>query len=415
MGEEDTKQTKKEEKGGKKDWLDKLCAYDLFAFSPIPRFNKMSGAYGTRIGLFFTISILVIFGLYVSATLARFLDDNISISIESFKADNRNFQPMVNFYFDIPSICNQRFFTVSVQHRESAPGQKTNKTDLKTMCQNSSGRMFVPITNISEAMLIGNCKIEECNYVRLKVFPCDNLTTTMPTKCATPQEINDVVDNNYLTLYLNGTLRGYPTLLSFELSLKDAMSFRKILTFHVSKITTNPNYVRHFEPFSVHELTLADESFSIDRMPRLPTGDSEYGKIDFQLSGTYVKENRNPETLADLMGSWAAFWGALTTILMIVLHKVNTELFYHDYPKWDGWNARFEFVGKEEDEEKKKDGATLGEDGGGDLQLTGVVTDPNASVPPELSGGGRRGSAEFIYPPTFIPEQNEQSPPDGQK
>lgn len=250
--------------------------------------------------------------------------------------------------------------------------------------------------------LQGNCRTGRCEYVRVKVYPCVNGTTAVaatpslsgiggsvsstaltaatpfagasnglptnvtaasttvstttnpplavPLQCAPVDEINSIVDNNYLvlTLYTKTTSGdGNSATTTFtesstELSLKDALSFRQRFPFETRRVVKWPNYL---SSFSVELQTLLQPVapvFAIDRLPRLRTGsDAEYCKLDFELSGTAIIEERHYSTSMDVLGEVWSFRGGITGLFGLFLLRWAKRQFYRTYPNWQGFDENF--------------------------------------------------------------------------
>ena len=119
-----------------------------------------------------------------------------------------------------------------------------------------------------------------------------------------------------------------------ELSLKDALSFRQRFPFDVYAVQRRPNYLTAWVTVITTTLQLSTTYFAIDRLPRVTGSNTEYCKVDFQLSGAQYLEDHIVATSMDTMGEIAAFFGAISGVVALLMTAYNEESFYKKFPAW---------------------------------------------------------------------------------
>lgn len=316
---------------------------ELFAIQPAPRFERRA-RYGTTFGVLVSIVVLGIGIAYAAFSINRLVFSQKASIVRQIAKGSPSFH-MDPFALTLPRINDPAFFTVAVEFRVQAPGKRANRTTLNLVAESldtlSYGyRGFTK--NLTEQFLDGDCRLGECAYIRVKVYPCQNGTSAVP--CATASAIDDIVNGNYLLLNIRGqdSTDGTDVDRSFELSLKDGLSFRQRFLFDVMQHTDRPNYLTTWVKFRITTLQTDSPLFSIDRLPRLKTGpDTEYCKIDFSLSGYKITQEKHFTTSLDCIGEIAAFFGAIAGVAAIVMTAYNEKAFYGKYPAWTNFDGKF--------------------------------------------------------------------------
>lgn len=316
--------------------LEDFRSFDLYGIQPVPRFGtkKLIGSV-PGLGLsFVTIGIVVSYAVMVITRLVS--GDQVSIALHQIRDPALSRVQVMPFEVTLPHLGDPSYFTVLLQHRTAEPGQRSAKIPIPYSFDNDTMKADVASFGIA-----GDCTVARCEYVRTKIYPCDNTTSTVP--CATMDAINDIINRNYMLLTMQTqSVEGEPTPKTIELSLKDALSFRQRFRFNVHDLRISPNYLNVWTTTAMRTLQAVAPVFSIDRLPRLTVGeDAEFCKVDLLLSGTLVKEERTYNTSLDIIGEIAAFFGAVSGFFAIFMTKWNSRNFYNEHPKWQGFDAEF--------------------------------------------------------------------------
>jgi hypothetical protein len=360
--------------------------YELFAFRPSP---QMKGQYyGSAIGIVASLVVLVIIIAYIVITFQRFLEGNITVVIKTDKTSMR--VPAVPFSLSLPHLNNQSYFSLSVQHRTvgvfgRGVSSRVN-VPLQTTVDPDTGIPLVYANVSNVPPMYGNCQTEACAYVRIKVLPCSN--DTIPPDgsitCAPFDEINAIVNSNYMRMSLDLREEGEELTRLLDVSLKTAFSFRRQLQFDVLYTANRPDYLRTYKSVKFWEPQLSNDVFTIDRIPRLTSGpDTEMCKIDLEMTGVIVAKQNKPQTSLDLIGQWAAFYGAIFGTVSFFVIRYNMSSFYSECPGWDNFDEEFK--------RRRKDGGD-GEDGR-DMTVNLDADDNRAYYDVGGGGGGGRGAS----------------------
>jgi hypothetical protein len=178
--------------------------------------------------------------------------------------------------------------------------------------------------------------------VHLHLLPCENSTTPSVPVCQPLERISAVLDANYLSLIVSTQVEGAPNPKYNLLSLKSALSTKQVLPFVVYETTIYPNLLTSWTKTVFTELQLQPPISSIDRLPRLVSGsDREFVKIDFQLTGVFIRETRSQRTVFDFIGLIAAFASAIYGFAHKFMWRYNKYRFYKKYPMWDKFPDNF--------------------------------------------------------------------------
>jgi hypothetical protein len=321
---------------------ERVKEHELFAITPAPRFERRA-RYGTTPGLVVSLIVLGIGLAYAVFSVTRLVTNTRASILRTTTATDWAF-PMDPFSLALPHINDPSYFTSNVELRRQAPGGRANRTTLR-LVRPSENELTYGIAAydalLAQQLLAGDCRVGVCSYIRVKVYPCQNETSTVP--CQPKTVIDDVINSNYLLLNVHGKTPEFEDVgSSYELSLKDALSFRQRFMFDIHQERIYPNYLNTWGKV-VHD-TLQPEApiFSIDRLPRLTTGsDTEYCKLDFSLSGVFIRQRRTFTTSLDCLGEIAAFFGAIMGIAALLMTAWNERVFYTKYPHWTAFDGKF--------------------------------------------------------------------------
>jgi hypothetical protein len=320
---------------------EKLKEFELFAIQPAPQFEGR-GRYGTPVGLIVTLIVVGITIAYSVFTISRLVLNQRASLVRTTAPDSPPF-PMEPFSLELPWLNDRSYFRVLVEHRQQAPGQSADKQALK-LVQASVNDLSYGVhpynTELPEQWIYGDCRVVRCEYIRVKVYPCQNGTGIA---CQNADTINNIVNNNYLLLTLYGkTPEGDPNKRTYELSLKNGLSWRQRFLYDTNTEKYYPNYLSSWSKDVIDTLQLQTPIFSIDRLPRPTEGeDTEYCKMDFGLSGSAILQRRYFQTSLDTIGEIAAFFAALTGIAALFVTSYNEKVFYTKYPSWTNFDRYF--------------------------------------------------------------------------
>jgi hypothetical protein len=343
-------------------WMKKL---DIFRFEPKPRFLRRDQA-SVR-GFIGTAVTLLIVGAYIINTSIRFIGGQPSVSMAQVSTSNDPVQlPPLAITFrvndeksGVPSkvFYDPSYFTyymaetdVFAQDSQQRvvrviPPTRCNFTDYVGWLGTNA---FCP----SRAPVIaGRYQSPSYTFFRIDVSLCSNATppydqaTGQPIVCAPMTEILTVVANGRFNTMLYTVPQGDVLLGGWDapMYLIDPSQWSLYEgQYQKNFITVEPDMLRTFSEQNYEYLTLFSEKF----FQRPPTTSAAINgtyalTLWFRLSGAESHETRQVQTLLDLVGSWAAFFGAVSGALGIYFLAYNTEKFYKLNPHWDDFDTDF--------------------------------------------------------------------------
>uniref|UniRef100_A0A7S1M2U9 Uncharacterized protein n=1 Tax=Neobodo designis TaxID=312471 RepID=A0A7S1M2U9_NEODS len=395
---------------------EKVKESELFAIVPAPRFERRA-RYGTTLGLIMSIVLVICGGGYAIWSIIRLLTAE-NPTITRVTTPQAPPFPMDPFSLSLPRITDRSYFDALVEFRRQAPGERSEKTTLNLIeSADGSTLTYSGAGDTDLIVLEGDCRVQRCGYMRVKIYPCQNGTTQTRSgqnvTCKPMEDITAIINSNYMLLVLHSkTQDGEPITRSFELSLKDALSFRQRFPFDVVYTKKYANLLTSFRTQKTRTLAMEAPWFAIDRLPRLKTGeDTEYCKLDFMLTGVEITERRRFPTSLDVIGQIGAFFGALMGVAAFIAVTYNEKKFYSKYPKWTAFDGNFQPMPIPESESSAS-GSGSDAEGGADARKkqpmspangTGDSAGPDTQARPrpwkkesqksDASGGGKKKEA----------------------
>ena len=342
-------------------WMKKI---DIFRFEPKPRFirrdqSSIRGFIGTAV-------TLLIVGAYIANTSVRFIGGQPSISMAqvstsndpmdlpplgvTFRINDANGVPATVFYD--PSYFTYYMAETDVFLQDSLP--RNVRVIPPTRCDFSQyvgwlgKNAFCPSRTPSIA---GRYQSPSYTFFRIDVALCSNSTppynqtTGEPIVCAPLDQILATVGNGRFNTMLynppqeNVVLGGWDAPLYLVnpnvWSLYEGQ-------YQKNFINVEPDLLRSFSEKQYTFLTLFSEKYFQRVQSTSAAINGTYVlTLWFRLSGEESHETRQVQTLLDLVGSWAAFFGAVSGALGIYFLAYNTEKFYKTNPHWDDFDTDF--------------------------------------------------------------------------
>jgi hypothetical protein len=210
------------------------------------------------------------------------------------------------------------------------------------------GNAFCPSRGPSIA---GRYQSPSYTFFRIDVALCSNSTppydpgTGLPVVCAPQEDIYRVVGNGRFNVMLYNPPQGDVILGGWDapLYLIDPSQWSLYEgQYQKNFVVVQPDLLRSFAEANYQYLTLFSEK-SFQRQPVTSAAiNGTYAlTLFFRLSGSESTETRQVQTLLDLIGTWAAFFGAVSGALGIYFLAYNTEKFYKLNPHWDDFDTDF--------------------------------------------------------------------------
>jgi hypothetical protein len=341
-----------------------LKQFDLFAFTPAPRFYKekqvsVRGLIGSAVAL------LLLFA-YLGVSLERFLNGAPSVSQVQqppdavptdfvpigvvFRVNNAELVPKIVFY-------NESYFKMvasitAVTEQDRYP-RAVIQVPMKP-CDISSWAGWLGATAMCPQTLLrvqGRYQSNNYTFSRVDIIACDPSAPYASSdgsgrivQCAPASEINQLMTNgrfNLLQLF-DAKMPGIPP--SWEAHMYLVNPFMWSLyeqSYAIRTITVNAEYLRTWTDKAYSTMEMLSEKF-LSRAPAMTAHGGRYVLTIFMRLGSFnVEESQQMQTSMDLAGQLWAFFGLILTVFGLYFMSYNEKKFFEDNPGWDEIDSQF--------------------------------------------------------------------------
>jgi len=336
---------------------------DLFSFTPLPRFQGRETV--SSRGVLGTFLLFVTMIVYISMTSQRFLSMTPSVSMNQSPTSAEPVQFLesgitfrINDAFNVP---RQFFFNASyfqyymavtnVFQQDMEPREITPIEVVPCNLQWAGllgSNSYCPETT---PMLLGRYQSESYTFFRIDVvmcspaFPFYNQTTGEVIPCEDMTTIMDTLARGRFNFLVNRP----PTISEDPSQVWDASfyvidpsvwsqyegSYTKVF------VSRSPDYFSTFSSTESTHLIQVNEKYLQRPTATSPIGGQYVLTLYARLSGLETHQVETLQTSLDLIGSWAAFYGAVFGGLALYFSAFNEDKFYNMHPKWDNFDVNF--------------------------------------------------------------------------
>ena len=324
--------------------MDCLAKADYFAFNGRPR--HVVGSQSSVFGVVGTFLLLLAVGGYVATSTYAFFTNPPQTSMAQHPTQSQR-HAMVPTCISLPKITDARYFAYRLQLvRLDARGRTVLpnvELNLTTRVDNASDTVCID-TSDPRAFLRSTCDPGDCAYLKFKLWTCGCPDAANPERdrvdCASLDDIDRVLDVNYVNVV-------YQTALGRNVLHAAPKLFASVLytsAFALNETRVNPDLVRQFRTEERSELVHNRDSYAVqyffDAAPF-----KEILEVRMIMSAHTLLTSENRMTSLDLIGSWGAFFGVISSTLALVFTAHNEKRFFERNPKWTQIDGDFAVAG----------------------------------------------------------------------
>ena len=341
----------------------KLKRFDLFAFTPSPRFEHEKQV--SLRGLIGSVLVLAAVIGYGVVAAERFFHAKPSVSqvqqqpddepidfVESaivFRKNDQNLVPTE--FFRNESFFRVRAFVVHVTEQDRAL-RDIEEVDMRP-CDVSSWagwlgeKAFCPARPLR---VRGRYQSPSYTFSRFDIIACsdDHPYTSADgsgsvVKCADPAAIDSVIANGRFNLLQRfGAAPGRKASWEAHMYLVNPTQWTLYeQSYAVRRINLNADFFRTWATSVHHTMEMISEK----RMMQLRTPHAAGGNyvltLFIRLGSFNVVEDQQMQTSMDLLGQLWAFFGLVLSVLALYFLRFNERRFYDQNPGWDGVDSQF--------------------------------------------------------------------------
>ncbi|CUE58088.1 transmembrane protein, putative [Bodo saltans] len=351
-----------------------LKQFDLFAFTPAPRFFKEKQV--SLRGLIGSVVALVLLFAYMGVSLERFLSGAPSVSQvqQPPDADPTDFVPIgvvfrINDAQLVPKIVfyNESYFkmvaSITIVTEQDRYPRTVIQVPMKP-CDISSWAGWLGATAMCpETPLQVQGRYQSNNYTfgRVDIVACDPAAPYTSddgsgriVQCAPTSDINQLISDgrfNLLQLF-DAKMPGVPPSWEAHMYLiNPSMWSLYEQSYAIRLISVNAEYLRTWIDKTYTTMEMVTEKF-FSRAPAMTSSGGRYMLTIYMRLGSFnVEESQQMQTSMDLAGQLWAFFGLILTVFGLYFMSYNEKKFFEANPGWDEIDAQFRSKYAREQEE----------------------------------------------------------------